>query len=271
MPDVVLRARDDSTGIPDSQLYRGIGRDVIVRLYPSDTGRDVYDVQLRAANLVIADVLGTTGVGSSTGTASALGIGAGIWASTATSAGIGAASALGSALFDAIATATGTSTVTGVAGSSGLGVGASSGTATATAVGGSLSAATGAANGTGAATGVTLLLYSGIASASGAATAFGTGKSTVESVGTSTGTGAAMGSSDGFPAQFSGLRVYYGAAVHDLCLVTAASAPAGMGGVIEIYKNGTYYAAYLVEIADSNASPIRVKTSTGIKAVRIKT
>jgi len=77
--------------------------------------------------------------------------------------------------------------------------------------------------------------------------------------------------SGGFPAQFAGLRIFYSAAVRELCLVAEADAPPGMGGVIKINKNGTNYVVYLVETADPNASSVRVKTSTGIKSVRLKT
>ncbi len=73
------------------------------------------------------------------------------------------------------------------------------------------------------------------------------------------------------PTQFFGLRAYYGSAVHDLCLVAEADAPTGMGGVVKIDKNGTTYAAYLVETADPDASPVRIKTTTGVKAIRLKT
>jgi len=74
-----------------------------------------------------------------------------------------------------------------------------------------------------------------------------------------------------FPAQFSGLRAYYGGSVRDLCLVAVADAPSGMGGVMRISKGGTNYAIYLVETSDINASPIRVRTSAGTKAIRAKT
>jgi hypothetical protein len=74
-----------------------------------------------------------------------------------------------------------------------------------------------------------------------------------------------------FPTQFSGLRAYYGGSVRDLCLVAVADAPIGMGGVPRIRKGGTDYAVYLVETSDSNASPIRIRTSAGTKAIRAKT
>ena len=75
----------------------------------------------------------------------------------------------------------------------------------------------------------------------------------------------------GFPAQFAGLRAFYGGAVRELCLVAEADAPTGMGGVLKVLKGGTPYAAYLVETGDANASPIRVRTGAGTKAIRLKT
>lgn len=55
------------------------------------------------------------------------------------------------------------------------------------------------------------------------------------------------------------------------CLVAVADAPTGMGGVPRIDKNGTTYAIYLVETTDPNATPVRLQTTTGTKAIRIKT
>ena len=74
-----------------------------------------------------------------------------------------------------------------------------------------------------------------------------------------------------FPAQFDGLRVFFHSVVNSLCLVAEADAPAGMGGVVKIVKGATNYAVYLVDTADVNATPVRINTTVGIKAVRIKT
>jgi len=74
-----------------------------------------------------------------------------------------------------------------------------------------------------------------------------------------------------FPTQFAGLRAYYQAAVHDLCLVAAADAATGMGAAPMIRKGGVTYAIYLVETTDPNATPIRIATSAGTKAIRVKT
>jgi len=102
-----------------------------------------------------------------------------------------------------------------------------------------------------------------------------------------------------FPTQYGGLRVfvpgtsagagylgkygggsdfYFGSVggsssgqVVTLCLVAEADAPSGMGGVLKFRKNSTTYAIYLVATSDPNASPVRVRTTTGIKAIRLKT
>ena len=100
----------------------------------------------------------------------------------------------------------------------------------------------------------------------GAPSAIGGFKGLLDFSGYAVGKGGA-----GFPIQYAGLRAYYGVAVRELCLVAEADAPAGMGGVIKINKGGTNYVIYLVETGDANATPIRVKTTTGVKAIRIKT
>lgn len=84
-------------------------------------------------------------------------------------------------------------------------------------------------------------------------------------------TGIPTGVPTTFPTQYPGLRVWHGGAVVELCLVAVADAPGGMGGQLRIRKGGTTYAIYLVETSDPNASPVRVATSAGIKAIRLKT
>lgn len=74
-----------------------------------------------------------------------------------------------------------------------------------------------------------------------------------------------------FPAQYDGLRVNVTSGIVSLCLVAEADAPSGMGGVVKFRKSGTTYAVYLVETTDPNASPVRVRTTTGVKAIRLKT
>jgi len=73
-----------------------------------------------------------------------------------------------------------------------------------------------------------------------------------------------------FPTQYAGLR-YFKGTVRELCLVAEGDAPTGMGGVWKIRKGGVDYAVYLVETSDPNASHVRVQTTTGIKAARLKT
>ena len=78
-------------------------------------------------------------------------------------------------------------------------------------------------------------------------------------------------STPSFPTQFSGLRTYYNGAVRELCLVAAADANTGMGAAPMVRKGGVTYAVYLVETSDPNATPVRIRTTTGTKAIRIKT
>jgi len=75
----------------------------------------------------------------------------------------------------------------------------------------------------------------------------------------------------GFPTQYSGFKVRKTGSTIELCLVAEGDAPTGMGGVIKIRKGASNYALYLVETADGNASPVRVRTTTGTKSVRLKT
>ncbi len=71
-----------------------------------------------------------------------------------------------------------------------------------------------------------------------------------------------------FPTQFAGLRYFLGT-VKELALVALADAPAG--DQWRIRKNGTDYAVYLVDTTDPNASQVRIQTSEGLKAARLKT
>ena len=75
----------------------------------------------------------------------------------------------------------------------------------------------------------------------------------------------------GFPTQYGFLKVQTTGGTVILCAVATADAPSGMGGQLRIYKDGTTYALYLVETTDGNASPLRIRTTTGTKAVRLKT
>ena len=77
--------------------------------------------------------------------------------------------------------------------------------------------------------------------------------------------------SSGFPTQFSGFKIRKTGSTIELCLVATADAPAGMGGQLRTRRGGTTYALYLVETTDPNASPVRIRTSAGTKAIRLKT
>lgn len=74
----------------------------------------------------------------------------------------------------------------------------------------------------------------------------------------------------GIPTQYPILKIHDGAAVRELSVVAEADAPAGMGGVLKIRKGGVTYAIFLVETTDTYASRVRIKTSTGVKSIRLK-
>jgi hypothetical protein len=74
-----------------------------------------------------------------------------------------------------------------------------------------------------------------------------------------------------FPTQYLGLKAYFQSAVQDLCLVAAADANTGMGAAPMIRKGGVTYSVYLVETSDPDASPVRIATSAGTKAIRLYT
>jgi hypothetical protein len=84
-------------------------------------------------------------------------------------------------------------------------------------------------------------------------------------------TGVPTGTAPIFPVQYAGLRIWHDGAVVELCLVALADAAPGMGGVPRIRKAGTTYAIYLVETSDPLASAVRIRTSAGTKAIRLKT
>jgi hypothetical protein len=77
------------------------------------------------------------------------------------------------------------------------------------------------------------------------------------------------GGGGGFPTQYPGLRCYYGGAVHELCLVAAADYVAG--SALFLRGASALYAVYLVDPSDPNASPLRVPTPAGLRALRLKT
>lgn len=72
-----------------------------------------------------------------------------------------------------------------------------------------------------------------------------------------------------FPTQYAGLRYWNGTSVVSLCLVAAGDAPAGDAPMLR--KNGVTYAVYLVDTTDGDASPVRMRTNDGTKAIRLLT
>ena len=66
-------------------------------------------------------------------------------------------------------------------------------------------------------------------------------------------------------------RFFNGTLVRELSFVVEASAPTGMGGVVKMRVGGATRAAELVETTNPNASAVRIRTTTGTKAVRLKT
>jgi hypothetical protein len=71
-----------------------------------------------------------------------------------------------------------------------------------------------------------------------------------------------------FPTQYPGLRIAKGGVIAELCLVAAGEGAPEMGGIPKIGKGASIYDVYLVEVGDANASTARIKTATGIKAIR---
>ncbi len=72
-----------------------------------------------------------------------------------------------------------------------------------------------------------------------------------------------------FPTQFSGLRTFYAGGMVELCLV--ATADANTGNQLRLRKGATTYCVYLVDTSDPQASHVRIETTAGTKAVRMKT
>lgn len=72
-----------------------------------------------------------------------------------------------------------------------------------------------------------------------------------------------------WPNGYEGLRVWIADMAYELCLVIPAAAPAGMGGELRIRDQGVTLAVYLVAPDDPRASPVRITTTTGAKAIRL--
>jgi hypothetical protein len=76
---------------------------------------------------------------------------------------------------------------------------------------------------------------------------------------------------DLFPTQYSGLRIAKGGNMEELCLVADGDGAEAMGGIPKIRKGGATYDIFLVETGHMYASSVRIKTPSGIKAIREKT
>jgi hypothetical protein len=66
------------------------------------------------------------------------------------------------------------------------------------------------------------------------------------------------------------LRGPDGNSVHELSMVAEKDAP-GTGDILKIHKKGVNYVVAMVEVNDANASRLRIRTTTGTKAIRLKT
>jgi hypothetical protein len=71
--------------------------------------------------------------------------------------------------------------------------------------------------------------------------------------------------------QYSFLHFKKGNGTYAACVVPSGSGQSGMGGVPKIRQNGVTYDIYLVQTTDQYASPLRIQTSLGTKAVRYYT
>ncbi len=71
--------------------------------------------------------------------------------------------------------------------------------------------------------------------------------------------------------QYPGFDVFYANVLRPLCLVPEDSVANDMGGIVKMRLGGVNYGVFLVETDDDYASNVHVQTTTGIKAVRLKT
>ncbi len=68
--------------------------------------------------------------------------------------------------------------------------------------------------------------------------------------------------------QLNYLRIRIGSSTYALCLVSNGNGNPNMGGIPHVQRGGTTYDIYLVETNDPYASPARMRTSGGTKAIR---
>jgi hypothetical protein len=72
----------------------------------------------------------------------------------------------------------------------------------------------------------------------------------------------------GLSVQYPIVFVKATSGIIQLATVGETDAPTGMGGVLKTAKAGTKYAFVLVETTHPKASPVRIKTTTGVKSIR---
>ena len=149
-------------------------------------------------------------------------------------------------------------------------------------------------DGTGTATAVGVHVFASNANTAGTGTATAVASTIIESISTATGTGTAQANtvtiigtvvmSNGLSTttgingtallsqqQFTGISVFYAGSKKELALVAESDAPIDMGGILKLRTGGVTYAIYLVDVGDLYASPVHVRTTTGTKAVRLRT
>lgn len=78
-------------------------------------------------------------------------------------------------------------------------------------------------------------------------------------------------SGGGFPTQYEFKKHRRTSGTMTDCEVASGDGVTGIGGQPRTYKGGVTYADYLVVTGDANASPVRVRTSSGTYSVRLKT
>jgi len=151
-------------------------------------------------------------------------------------------------------------------------LGSSDGLAGGTGVSAAIWAGVGSSDGLAVGTGLSAAIWDSLGSSDGISTVTGLGAALWDVLASSGGVATVLGESEtvvGFPTQYDGVRVFGSTII--LCLVAEADAPAAMGGVVKVEKNSTNYALYIVETTDPHASAVRLKTTTGIKSIRLKT
>ena len=149
-------------------------------------------------------------IGSSTGTASAAGIGAATNAQSGAANGVGAGSGVGASTAAQVGASSGASTVSGVSsgGTINAGAGSSTGTGAATGVGAPIFAGVGASSGAASVSGIGAPIFSGVGISSGIAVPLGVSAATSAQVGLAAGVGSVLGVAEAQTPD--GIAIFYG-------------------------------------------------------------